>query len=247
MDFYVWLLAGAAAGGFVNGLAGFGTALFALGFWLQILPPIQAVPVAVAMSLASGIAGVVLVNRTIREQPARLARFLVPALFGVPLGMALLTTLQPVALKLTVAVFLVLYGGFFAIRRTLPKFERSTPAGDGIVGFLGGVLGGAASLSGALPTMWCALRPWPKAEQRAVLQPYNLAVLALSGLAYAWSGYYTRDVMWLVAAALPATLISSQLGLRLFKRLDDHQFRWLLILLMLTSGSILLLRELVWR
>src|SRR5260370_399046 len=41
MDFatYAILLAGALAGGFVSGLAGFGTALMALGIWLYILPP----------------------------------------------------------------------------------------------------------------------------------------------------------------------------------------------------------------
>ena len=36
---YAILLAGALAGGFVSGLAGFGTALMALGIWLYILPP----------------------------------------------------------------------------------------------------------------------------------------------------------------------------------------------------------------
>ena len=42
IEFYLYLIAGALAGGFINGLAGFGTALFALSFWLQILEPGQA-------------------------------------------------------------------------------------------------------------------------------------------------------------------------------------------------------------
>ena len=58
MNFYLWLAAGSAAGGFVNGMAGFGTALFALGFWLQILPPTQAVSLVVIMSVVSGLQGV---------------------------------------------------------------------------------------------------------------------------------------------------------------------------------------------
>ena len=33
------LVFGAVAGGFVSGLAGFGTALIALGVWLNVLPP----------------------------------------------------------------------------------------------------------------------------------------------------------------------------------------------------------------
>ena len=36
---FALLLLGALAGGFVSGLAGFGTALMALGIWLYVLPP----------------------------------------------------------------------------------------------------------------------------------------------------------------------------------------------------------------
>ena len=54
-EFLVNLAFGAAAGGFINGLAGFGTALFALGFWLQIMPPAQAVSVVVIVSIISGL------------------------------------------------------------------------------------------------------------------------------------------------------------------------------------------------
>ena len=42
----ICLIAGGFAGGFVNGLAGFGTALFALGWFLQVLPPREASAVA---------------------------------------------------------------------------------------------------------------------------------------------------------------------------------------------------------
>jgi hypothetical protein len=43
---YALLFAGALAGGFVSGLAGFGTALMALGIWLYLMPPSLAVPLA---------------------------------------------------------------------------------------------------------------------------------------------------------------------------------------------------------
>ena len=41
---YIMLFLGALAGGFVSGLAGFGTALMALGIWLYVVPPSVAVP-----------------------------------------------------------------------------------------------------------------------------------------------------------------------------------------------------------
>ncbi len=50
---YVLLLTGALAGGFVSGLAGFGTALMALGIWLYALPPAVAVPLVLISSIVA--------------------------------------------------------------------------------------------------------------------------------------------------------------------------------------------------
>lgn len=245
MNFLAVLLAGAFAGGAINGLAGFGTALFALGFWLQILPAAQAVAIVVVMSVISGLQGLWIVRAQIRQSPRRLARFLLPALVGVPAGVALLTVVSAGMLKIVIAGFMLTYGGFFMIRRSLPRFESNVPLADALIGFTGGVLGGAASLSGALPTMWCAMRPWPKAETRAVLQPYNVAVLSLTALLLAWNGLYTQQTLMLMAIVLPATLIGAQCGIAIFRRLTDDQFRVLLIGLMGLSGALLALREIL--
>lgn len=242
-DFWMILLLGAAAGGFINGLAGFGTALFALGFWLQIMPPAQAVSVVVVMSVISGLQGVWLVRASIMDHPKRLARFLLPALVGVPLGIVALSVLHPDMLKLIIAGFLILYGGFFSLRSSLPKLERPTPVVDSLVGFMGGVLGGAASLSGALPTMWCAMRTWPKAETRAVLQPFNVVVLGVAALVFAFKGAYGAQTLIYIAIALPVTMIFAQIGISIFKRLSDDQFRRLLVAMMLVSGLVLMARE----
>lgn len=141
MSFYIWLAAGSAAGGFINGLAGFGTALFALGFWLQILPPTEAVSLIVIMSVVSGLQGVALVRKSIRENPIRLSRFVVPGVIGIPIGVKLLSIASPFAIKLTVATFLIAYGGFILLRRDLPRLPSPKPVIDCFVGFVGGILG----------------------------------------------------------------------------------------------------------
>ncbi|MDD8023099.1 MAG: sulfite exporter TauE/SafE family protein [Paracoccaceae bacterium] len=238
------LAAGAVAGGFINGLAGFGTALFALGFWLQILPARQAVAIVIVMSVASGLQGAWAVRHSIAAQPGRLMIFLLPALIGVPLGVQMLSFVSAGQLKLVIAAFLILFGGFFSLRRSLPKITRPLPVIDALVGFSGGLLGGAASLSGALPTMWCAMRPWTKQETRAVLQPFNIVILGLTLGLLALRGVYDRETLVLIALALPLTLLSAQLGLWVFHRLDDLTFRRALIGLMFLSGAILALREL---
>lgn len=242
-DGWPYIVAAAAAGGFVNGLAGFGTALFALGFLLVIMPPVEAVALVVVLSSVTGLQGVWLVRRSIGDQPRRLARFLVPALPGIPVGILALTLIDAQTLKLVIAGFLILYGGYFSLRRALPRFERPTPLVDIAVGFFGGLLGGAASLSGALPTMWCSMRPWPKAETRAVLQPYNVAVLGITAAMLAFRGTYTPQILAALAIALPVALVSAQLGIAVFRRLPDDAFRRLLIGLCFASGAVLLVRE----
>lgn len=245
MDFYFWLAAGSVAGGFVNGMAGFGTALFALGFWLQILPPSEAVPLVVVMSVVSGLQGVALVRQSVRENLGCLSRFIVPGIVGIPFGVKFLSIASPSALKLTIATFLIGYSGFVLIRRNLPRLSQPKPAVDYLVGFAGGILGGAASLSGVLPTVWCTLQPWTKSEQRAVMQVFNVSILSVAGATYAMSGYYSFHSASLIMIALPMTLISAQAGIWAFKQLSDNQFRRLLVSLMFVSGLILVVNELL--
>lgn len=244
-DVMFYVAAGAAAGGLINGLAGFGTALFALGFLLTVMPPVQAVAVVVMISVISGMQGLWVVRHAIGQNPRRLARFVGPSLVGIPLGVLTLSVLDAGTLKLVIAVFLLLYGGYFSLRGVLPKFERPTPYLDMVVGFLGGILGGAASLSGALPMMWCALRPWPKAETRAVLQPFNFVVLGLTAGLLALRGAYTRETLIYLALAVPVAVVAAQIGIAIFRRLPDAVFRRLLIVMTFVSGAVLLLRELL--
>jgi uncharacterized membrane protein YfcA len=240
----LYVAAGALAGGLINGLAGFGTALFALGFFLNVMPPVQAVAVVVVLSVFTGLQGLWVVRHAIGANKRRLARFLLPGIAGIPLGVLILSVLDARSLKLVIAGLLILYGGYFSLRAQLPRFERSTPVWDMIVGFSGGVLGGAASLSGALPMMWCALRPWPKSETRAVLQPFNVTVLTLTAAALALKGAYTRETLIYLALALPLSGVAAQIGIAIFRRLPDATFRRLLIAMTLVSGAVLLLREL---
>ena len=173
-EFVFFVVAGAFSGGFINGLAGFGTSLFALGWWLQVMSPIQAVSIALVMSVVSGIQGVILVRKDIVW--SRLALFLVPALFGIPIGLQILRWIDANLLTMAIALFLLLFGSYFLFRRELPNIARATPLIDTLIGFTSGILGAVAGLSGSLPTIWLSLRDWTKKQTRAVLQPFNVAI-----------------------------------------------------------------------
>jgi len=240
-QFLIFLAVGAAMGGFVNGLAGFGTALFTVGWWLQVMPPLQAVAISLVMGVAPGVQGTWIVRREIDMD--RLLLFLLPGLAGIPLGLFILDMIDARLLKIVIAGFLLLYGGFFLLRRNLPAIRRRFPVIDGGLGFVGGVLGATAGLSGALPTMWLAMQDLTKGQSRALLQPYNTVILGIAAVLLALDGVYTGETLTAVLVALPVTLVFAQLGILTFRRLTDLQFWRLLIVLMFLSGILLILRE----
>lgn len=171
-------------------------------------------------------------------------RFVFPALIGVPLGVTALNFIDANTLRIVIAVFLLVYGGYFGLRATSPQIVMKTPAIDMEVGFVGGVLGGMASLSGVLPTMWCSMRTWSKTETRAILQPFNVIVLVFSAAMLAWNGAYSQETLLYFAIALPVTMLFAQLGIVVFKRLGDHQYRRLLIAITFVAGAMLAARTL---
>ncbi|MEM7596741.1 MAG: sulfite exporter TauE/SafE family protein [Pseudomonadota bacterium] len=242
-EIIIFLLLGAIAGGFVNGLAGSGTALFALGFYLVVLDPVTAVAIVALMSVLAGAQGMWVVRAEILKKPRRLLRFILPGLVGVPIGIMLLSIIEASFLRYAIAALLIIFGAYFGFRAALPKFSRPTPWLDSGIGFAGGILGGSAGLSGALPMVWLSLRPWPKLETRAVLQPFNMAMLCTTVALLFVKGAYDATAGQALLITVPAGLIAAQIGIFVFKRLSDTAFRRLLILLNLAMGLGILISE----
>lgn len=243
MSLYIasFVILGAMIGGFVNGLAGFGTALFALGIWLQVLSPMEAVAAVLVVSVTTGLQGLYVIRKSIPIR--RLSWFLIPAIIGVPLGVQLLERTDPIVLRLLIAGLMILYAVFFLARKDLPALEMKTPFLDSLIGFIGGFMGAFSGISGALPTMWIALRDLPKEETRGVLQTFNVAVLGLSAGALWFQGAYTGTAISITLIAVPAAILAAQFGIWTFKRQSNAGFRRLIVILMGVSGSLLLLRE----
>jgi uncharacterized membrane protein YfcA len=84
---------GALAGGFVSGLAGFGTGLTALGIWLYVMTPPLAASLVVVCSVVSQIQTIPMIWHAIK--PRLVAPFIIGGLAGVPLGTALVLYLDP--------------------------------------------------------------------------------------------------------------------------------------------------------
>ena len=233
------VVAGALLAGFVNGLSGTGYALMALGFWLQVMPPITAGPLVALCAVAGHLQALRSIWRGVRWP--RLWPFLLAGLAGVPLGTALLEHVRVDPLKLGVGLLLVLYSAWMGLVRRPPVVRGGGRLADAGVGLVGGVLGGMASLSGPAPTVWVQLRGWAKDEQRGVNQPFNMAVLAAALLAATIAGLLDGRFWLWAAITVPVSLAGARLGLMLYGRVDDAVFRRLVLGLLAASGTTLIL------
>ena len=229
-----WILAGAFAGGFVNGLTGFGTGLTALVFWLQAVPAATAAPLVSGCSVASQLLSLPAIWHALSWR--RVLPLVLGALPGIPVGVLLLDALSSQSIRLGLGVLMVVYSAALLwLGGAAPTLRRSI-AGDVAVGLASGVLGGLAGLSGVLPTIWSRFQGWSKDERRGVLQGFNLTVLALSAGVQAASGLVTRDVLLLFVLALPATLAASWLGQRAYRALSASAFDRTVLVVLLVAG-----------
>jgi uncharacterized membrane protein YfcA len=233
-----FIVAGALAGGFVNGLTGFGTALAGLPFWLQAVEPVLAAQLASGCSVAGHMSTFPAIWRTVDWR--RLAPMLVAGLIGVPLGTWALPLISLRHFKLGFGVLLVAYCAFglFAarwarLRSGRPGVERSM---ETVVGFAGGVLGGLAGLSGVLPTVWASLKGWPKSEQRAIFQGFNFTLLSAMLVASVTQGLVGLGSLIALCIAAPAAVLAARLGFRLYKGLHALHFDRIVLGLLLISG-----------
>jgi len=230
---YALLFLGAFAGGFVAGLAGFGTALMALGIWLYVLPPSDAVPLILICSVVAQSWTLPSLWRSFDF--TLIWPFVIGGLIGVPLGTLLVAQADPNAFKLTVGVFLLLFPLALYFSKPMAFRFGGRPA-DAAIGLAGGVLGALAGLSGPLPILWATIRGWGKDERRGIFQTYNWAVLFAALCLQAASGLIAGHVMWLALLAFPGTILGAWQGARCYHAMSDRNFRDVVLSLLFLSG-----------
>jgi uncharacterized membrane protein YfcA len=228
------VVAGALAGGFVSGLAGFGTGLVALGFWLHVIEPVSAATLAAVCSVVSQTQTIPAIWHAVDRR--RVGPMVAAGLLGVPLGTMLLTRLDMQMFRLYVGLFLIVFAGFMLMGGGRPKLMWGGRAADSLAGFGGGIMGGLAGLSGPLPIVWATLRGWSKDERRSVFQVFNLVILAATVVWHVAAGLLTTELGWLIFIALPGTVTGAWLGSLTYRRLSDKRFHEVVLGLLAVSG-----------
>jgi uncharacterized protein len=199
---------------------------------------VEAVQIMMVASIAIQAYSVAGMWRTISLRAC--APFLVGGIATIPAGIYLLLSFRPQAYVFSMGLALALYGAYMLFKQP-PSITRGGVATDMAVGALGGITGPLAAFPGAFVTIWCGMRGWDKVAQRSVYQPYILVlqVLTLGGLSLV-SGRSVLDGH-LIAYALPG-VAGAYLGLQVFQKLNDVQFRRFVNLALIASGVALALK-----
>jgi uncharacterized membrane protein YfcA len=238
----LFVVVGAVVAGFVQGLSGFAFALVAMGIWAWALDPVLAGPLVVFGSLIGQLLATGSMWRTLN--PWRAFPFVLGGILGVPIGVALLRFINPLAFKACVGLLLVVWCPIMLFAPELPRISWGGKWADAGVGWIGGIMGGLGGLTGPAPILWATLRGWDRHAQRAVFQVFNICMHSLTLTMYFISGTVPSRALPLFAIMIPAMLVPSIVGYRLYRRVNDITFRRVVLGLLTVSGAILIVSTL---
>jgi uncharacterized membrane protein YfcA len=200
--------------------------------------PAEAVEIMVLCSIAIQFYCVVAVRRSIQWR--LLLPFLVGGAATVPLGVWLLSRMPGGWFALGLGAFLIAYGALMAWRRPQRIQARAWWLDLG-VGALGGITGGLAAFPGAFVSIWCSMQGWDKSVQRAVTQPFILAMQLIT-LAAMHAQHVALHFDPLRVESMFVALFAAFLGMKLFRSLSNRQFTWVLNTLLMVSGALMIVR-----
>ena len=232
-----WFLIATYFGGLTSGLSGFAMGLVVSGVWLHILSPQQSALLIVLCGLVTQGSGIWRIRHAVNWR--NVWPYIVGGALGIPIGIALVTTVNPDTIRLGIGVLLLAYSVYSLVRPAIKPFEASLPADLGI-GIINGLISGLTGLGGVAVTVWGQLRGGKKDAQRALFQPALLATFVMTTIAFAIAGTFTMETMKLYALALPVLVAGIWSGFGLYGKLDDAAFRKVILVLLLASGVALI-------
>ena len=234
----------AFAGGFVSGFSGFAMGLVVSGVWLHIITPLQTAALIAGYGLLTQGYGILKLRDKLNWP--KIWPLTLGTTIGIPVGVMLLSYLNPVYLRFGVGVLLVLYTTYGLARPAFKPMKIGVAADIGI-GLVNGLVGGLTGLGGVVSTISCQLRGWTRDAQRAVFQPVLFAAFIVICISMGVTGAFTAATLKLFGIGLPFMLVGIWSGFKLYGKIDDEMFRKVVLILLLLAGLSLIVPGLISR
>ncbi len=238
----IWIAASVFAAYIVRGMSGFGAGLVSAPLLAFVLP------IHVVVPLSGLLVFVLFIFLTIRDRHNVIWRELTllapPTVLGVVAGLVLFRSLDNRLLLIMLGGFLILYSAYMIAVHTfgLPQF-RCSERWAWPLGFCGSffdtLFGGGG---GTLVVIYMHARGLGRMEFRATVATlWFIEMIARIG-GYGIAGFYTREVLIMVAALIPVMAAGTWIGERLGNRVSPVTFARILAVLLMASGASLLFK-----
>lgn len=205
---YVLLIVFAAT--LIRSAFGFGEALIAVPLLALCIPLDIAAPLAVLLSIT--VAGVVVAQDWRKIHLGSASWLVVSTLFGIPLGLLLLTSGHQKTVKIALAIIIVAFSGYSLLGRKPPELKNENRGWVLGCGFCAGILGGAYGMNGPPLVIYGAMRRWSAQHFRATLQAYFLPASLIGMGGYWLAGLWVPSVTHYYLISLPVVLAATLLG-----------------------------------
>lgn len=231
------ILSAILAGFFVQTITGFAANLLMLPILLFVFE----LPEAIAfVSIYFALFSIVLVCKNWQNVNWRIVIKLgVGIIVGTSIGVKLLTIAEPVFLKRVLGAFILAYAIYTGTKhRTLPKF----PGAALVLGGLSGFFSGLFASGGAIAVAYI----FNEVKKKEVLRATIIGALTVTNLyrlpALIYGDILTNEIWVKAAYALPAFGLAIWLGHKAHRKIDEEQFKKLILILLVVSAIVLLIK-----
>jgi uncharacterized membrane protein YfcA len=219
----IYILAVVFVATLIRSALGFGEALISVPLLAMRIPLETAAPLAVMVSIT--IAALIIIQDWHKVHFQSAGKLLAPTIFGIPLGLVLLTSTHQLFVKLLLALVIIGFALYSLAGAEMPELKQDSKPWLIVCGFLAGVLGGAYGMNGPPLAMYGTMRRWSAQHFRATLQGYFFPASILGMAGYLWKGLWSHELTYFYLLSLPVTVPAIWLGRVANHRLPQEKFR----------------------
>lgn len=230
----IFVLASALAAGLARGFSGFGSALVFVPLASAAIGPQVAIPLLVVVD---GFMTLGLIPPAFRLADRRnVVVMALGAVIGVPVGIFLLTSLNPLTIRWAIVVLVVLLLALLVSgwrHHGRPKAPLTV-----LVGAVSGLFAGVAQVGGPPVVAYWLGGTTPAIVARANMILYFAFSTVLTAAGYFWSDLITAKVLALAVVAAPLYGVGVWFGSKMFGIADEQTFRRICYLMIAFSAIV---------
>ena len=228
-------------GAIVLGTISFGLGTVAMPFMLLILPPQDAVVIVNAVVVLT--TGLTIVQTWRHLNLRETWPFVVAGLPPVPIGVLLVHEADPVALRLTIVVVILVLGVMSLFQIRLPGARSSWAAP--VCGFIATLLVTTLGVGAPLAGLYAIEQDWPRDTIRATLGLYFFLASTLALVLFSITGLIGITTAQNIGVLSLAVLAGTAVAAVIAHRISLRAFRYVVVAVTVVGSISLLLRELL--